>query len=780
MKSIITKIFCIVIFTSILSNNNRILAIQATPDLVTITLPDKFQVKLYIKGDENIHWFESPEQFTLLKNDEGYFVYATLNAKGDLIPSKYRYWNDNVKIKPSKEKANFLNNLQKKLSYSKKQIESFINANKLNISNKNKDKVLFEPNNIEGTRKYLVALMEYSDLPFTKTREDFDRLFNEIGYQDNGYGSIKDFYIQQSYGKFTPEFIVVGPFTTQHKAEYYKSNSRSRELVIEAVENALYDDNIKMADFDNDYDGYVDAVSIIFAGWGEEAGFQEGIWSHASQIINPDGSSPSMGGRYIRRYCCSPELQGNNGSRISTIGVSTHEFCHTLGAPDYYDVDYAENGSYQGAGEWCLMASGSWNGNGNCPAGINVFQKWLYGWIEPINLTTENMNIQNMPNSAHNSVAYRIDTDTPDEFYIMENRQKVGFDKYVPGHGLLIWHIHSILSEYLYYGYNGTNSSHPQTMYPVCAASTTAQPNQEPNSYGNINSRGTPFPGYENKTEFTDNTIPAAISWDKKNINRPITNISEVDSFINFKYGGRPAYIFQIPYFYDCNNANHFSYYTAINSSNNSAWGRVQDNGNNVIELRSSYNSDTSHIDHYLFLPAFQLYKNYAYIFNVDYKMYSNKYPGNMKLYLCNTKDIDSKILIKDFGDKLEQTNFAKLSAAFNVPNDGIYYIVVSTYTKGDYMDLYLDNIDVKGNVGIAKNVDNDDINIFPNPTKSKINIISDINENIDSVEIINIDGKSILTTKNATIDISNLNQGAYIVKIKTNNKTYSKTIVKE
>jgi len=120
----------------------------------------------------------------------------------------------------------------------------------------------------------------------------------------------------------------------------------------------------------------------------------------------------------------------------------------------------------------------------------------------------------------------------PGEYYILENRQQTGFDQFVPGHGLIIYHvnINSIDSQN-----NTINVRHPQEMYPICASATT-NPTGTPSSYGNINSAGCPFPGTSNKTSFTDYTIPSATSWKGANTLKPLTEIQEQSGVVSFKF----------------------------------------------------------------------------------------------------------------------------------------------------------------------------------------------------------------------------------------------------
>jgi len=210
---------------------------------------------------------------------------------------------------------------------------------------------------------------------------------------------------------------------------------------------------------------------------------------------------------------------------------------HVFGCPDYYDTDgTSSGGDYTGAGNWCLQAGGSWNDSGRQPAHINMFQKILYEWVTPINLTSYTA-VTNMANSAFNPVAYTIKANDNGEMYVLENRQQTGFDTSVPGHGLLIWHVHQN-------ALNGraSNTGHPQQMYPVVASSIVAIPNAVVSSYGSINSGGTPFPGSTNKRSFTSKTTPTMFTWQNTQpIAKPLTEITEVGNTVSFKFLDGPT-----------------------------------------------------------------------------------------------------------------------------------------------------------------------------------------------------------------------------------------------
>ena len=137
-----------------------------------------------------------------------------------------------------------------------------------------------------GNRKLLCILIGFTDKSFTKTQAEFNNLFNQVGYSTGGAtGSVKDYYLENSYGQFNLTVDVAGPYTASNTMAYYGGNDgsgndlRPRELVREAV--LLADPYVNYADYDNDNDGYVDGIYVIYAGYGEEAGGgANAIWAH--------------------------------------------------------------------------------------------------------------------------------------------------------------------------------------------------------------------------------------------------------------------------------------------------------------------------------------------------------------------------------------------------------------------------------------------------------------------------------------------------------------------
>ena len=499
-----------------------VLAVTAVPWPVVKTQPDGTSFSVYLRGDEKVHWMESPDGYTLMYDDQKYVVYAKLDARGNLTPSGVRYGS---KLAPQ---AAF----PKGLRYSEEQVNAL----------KQIWEIVAEPQDRQrssgqqrvgatvGERKALCVLAGFTDKAFGRAKEDYEILFNQVGLAQidpETKGSVRDFFYENSYGKLDFTVTLVGPYTAPNTALYYASHER--EFAAFAAQAA--DADVDYNDFDGDDNGALETFHILFAGYGDEAvGSGEQIWSHKWQLAAP----LTLDGVNISVYSCSPELRGSSGNDITYIGVVCHELSHVFGAPDYYDTSYS---GFGGTGNWDLMANGSWNDDGRQPAHINIFQKILYGWVDPVELTAQTA-VDDMLPSATSPTAYTIRVNDNGELYVLDNRQKVGFDASLPGHGLLVWHVHPAAL-----GGSGSNSGHPQQLYPVVASSTVAIPNSSPASYGSINSGGTPFPGTSGNRSFTAKSTPAMFTWTGlQTVAKPVTEIVEsADGKVSFNFLDGPT-----------------------------------------------------------------------------------------------------------------------------------------------------------------------------------------------------------------------------------------------
>lgn len=501
----------------------NIFATTAFPEQVEFTQPNGEKVFLFMKGDEFIKYASTLDGYTLLYDSEGFFNYAIINSDGNLVPSIFHA---KELSKRTTEEIVFLQSISTNLYFSLEQINSF-----QYIRNITENQLAAIHSNPRGSLKLLCILMGFPDKQFVKTNADFQNLFNQIGYNTGGAaGSVHDFYAEASYNQLNVTFDVVGPFTSAFDMSYYGSNTSgdASQLASEAIQYA--DPLVDYSDYDNDNDGEVDGLYIIFAGNGEEAGAgSDAIWSHAGGVY------ANLDNVQISGYACSPEHRGLSGNSITYIGVICHELGHVLGAPDYYDTNYETGGSYDGTGTWDLMASGSWNNSGRTPAHPNPRIKvYTYQWAQVETLTTAQV-VAIPPSKDYSNAFYRINTSTNNEYFILENRTLEGFDIGNPGNGMIIYRCASNVNS------GSINTTHKQKFYPVAANSTQALPTAL--SYGTIEAPSCPWPGTLNKTSFTDATSPSMKSWANVNTNKPITNIAlnSLNKIITFDFMGGGA-----------------------------------------------------------------------------------------------------------------------------------------------------------------------------------------------------------------------------------------------
>lgn len=493
----------------------QLFAVIAYPYPITFTQPNGDTLTLIMRGDEFFNYAHSSDGYTLMYNNKGYFTYAQRNSYGDLEPSAFTAKSPNQRTRAEQK---FLSSIPKRLRFSDAQLQQFNQIK--NAANQKFTQSKGLPT--LGDVKMVCFLMETPDRPFVRTKADFENLFNQLGYNYGGAtGSVRDFFRECSYNALNLTTDILGPFTANHDMEYYVN--RGYRLVEEGIAQA--DNDVDFSIYDNDNDGVVDGVFMIFSGHGQEAGGgSDCIWSHASYVSGTYADGVEFG-----RYACAPELRGASGSGITYIGVICHELGHSFGAPDYYDTDYEENGQCSGTGTWDLQGSGSWNNSGKTPAHPNPRSKiFTYNWAECTTLTTT-QEITLPSSRLYKNAFYRINTNTNNEFFLIENRQLEGFDNNIPGHGMMIYHQHADIN------YWDINSQHPQQFYPVAANCQYSIPTHE-GEYGSINSTSCSWPGTGHKTQITDSTTPSLRAWNGSNSGVQLLNISESNGTITFNF----------------------------------------------------------------------------------------------------------------------------------------------------------------------------------------------------------------------------------------------------
>ena len=303
-----------------------------------------------------------------------------------------------------------------------------------------------EGSKFQGKKKCLVILANFADTKFKPehTLDLYKQIINGENYSDEtlGFkGSVRDYFKAQSGGQFEIDFDVVGPVDLpKGYAGYGKNDASGRDqaaLVYPMVEDAVNLAKDQVTDwkqYDWDGDGLVEEVFVLYAGHGQAKYPQDPdlVWPHKS-AIDPmtvaDGVKVSV-------YACSSELGATEA--IDGIGAFCHEFSHCMGLKDHYDI----NGRGYGTGFWDIMCFGCYNGNSFLPAEYNSYEKMFCGWKEPIVLNAEPQKIEGMKALAAGGDTYIFYNDgNENEYYMLENRQKTGWDAALPGEGLIVLHV---------------------------------------------------------------------------------------------------------------------------------------------------------------------------------------------------------------------------------------------------------------------------------------------------------------------------------------------------
>ena len=304
-----------------------------------------------------------------------------------------------------------------------------------------------------GQRRIPIILVEFKDKKFNNTRQDI------IDAMLTGNESVGQYFRDQSNGMYEPDFEVFGIYTLSQNREYYgghQGNDNDKGLgwlVTEACQLATAD-GVAFSPYDTNNDDYCDVVIVIYAGVGEAQAswiHPEAVWPcnwslSAAYYYGSGGNGafrPSSGDPIVDNFAVFNELYGSNdnGTTIDGIGTFAHEFGHCLGLPDFYDTG---DGDHYGLGDWDIMCMGCYNNDGFTPPGYSAYEKNFMGWIELITPnpgTYYTLPVWNQKNASTDKALCITSDLNSNEFFILENRKKQGWDRYAPGEGIMITHV---------------------------------------------------------------------------------------------------------------------------------------------------------------------------------------------------------------------------------------------------------------------------------------------------------------------------------------------------
>ena len=506
------------------------LAVPADPTPATVTQPDGTTLTIVLHGDEFFNYLTTTDGYTVVKNKAGYYTYARLD--GDRLVASNTVARDN---RTAADRA-YLAGVPKSLKS-----QAMVEQGKKMLNQRND---LLRSIGHGGHMDYskfrgLIILINYTDrnfneyVPSNYTPIDFyEAMINSQNYQGytlpygtkvDAMGSVRDYYYDNSFQQFDPHFDILGPVDVPYActdAHQFKCDS-----IFFAALEAL-DPDVDFSQYDTDEDGTADMVFFMVAGYGSDvtANNRDYLWPHMKNFTD----SPVLDGVNFRLYACSTNMTGEeneyyvNYNNVAGIGTICHEFSHCLGLPDFYDTDGLGSGGTNSKHPmtWSVMASGFRSNNGRNPAGYGLFERYALGFAQPVLL--DSVGTVTVPALEKSNTGYRLNTANEGEFFIIENRQRIKWDKNLAGPGMLIWRVDSTNVDV--WENNLVNSDPNHMYYELLRAKFS----------GLSDSYNDPFPGVAKVTSISNITEPNLRTWDGKMSKYAFVNIAEADSIITF------------------------------------------------------------------------------------------------------------------------------------------------------------------------------------------------------------------------------------------------------
>lgn len=505
-------------------------AVPADPTPSKVTQPDGTTLTVVLHGDEFLNYLTTSDGYTVVKNKAGYFTYARLDGNqlvaGDRIARDNRTAADNA----------YLAALPKGLK-SKSMVER--GSKMLNHRNEVLRGIGHGGHMDYSKFRGLIVLINYTDrkfddyVPSNYTPQDFyEQMIN--GHDYKGFtlpagtkvecmGSVRDYYYDNSFQQFDPHFDILGPVDVPFACT--DAHQFNCDSIFFAALEAL-DPEVDFSQYDTDEDGTADMVFFLVAGHGSDysANNRDYLWPHMKDFTD----SPVLDGVNFKLYACSTNMIGEENeyyivyNNVAGIGTICHEFSHCLGLPDFYDTDSDGSGGVNHAYPltWSIMASGFKNNNGRNPAGYSLYERYALGFAQPTLIDAEGT--IELPALEKSNMGYRLNTANENEFFLIENRQRIKWDKNLPGPGMLIFRVDSTNVEV--WENNLVNANPNHNYYELLRA----------NFNGMNDSPRDPFPGTTNVTSITNATQPSLRTWDGKLSHYALMNIAEADSIITF------------------------------------------------------------------------------------------------------------------------------------------------------------------------------------------------------------------------------------------------------
>ena len=429
---------------------------------LVVTQEDGTEAIVYQHGDERFHW---------TTNEAGEWIAQDANGKWQVVSA-----------------------LSEEQIQARREASKFTIAEQAQMRKQAATQTAVKTNIAEHG---LVILVNFADQAFEATQAEMDSMHNGYNYsRDYSFtyyrdtyhihaeGSARQYFYDASFGQYNPKFDVVGPVTVSQKYSYYGANDygndkHAEQMVYEAclLVDSLYPE-IDFSTYDNDGDGEMDYVYVVYAGYGEaDGGASNTIWPH-SYWIHYAGYNLTIDGVRVDKYACGNEKSATS-KQHDGIGTFVHEFGHVLGLPDLYGT--TNSATHRTLGDWDVMDYGPYNNDGNNPPTYSAYERFFFGWLTPTLITdtvlltlhdlyTTNEAFLITTTDQHNFIG---NDPNPTTFYLLENRQPNRWDDYLAGYGMMLT---KVQYDYNKWYYNTVNNTASKMGVDIIEATTNTSP----------------------------------------------------------------------------------------------------------------------------------------------------------------------------------------------------------------------------------------------------------------------------------------------------------------
>ena len=517
---------------------------------VQLIQPDGSIFSAILDGDEFFHTLTDLQGHLIVKDRNGAYCYAAISADGSRRSSGFEVG------KPAPAHI-----LAASSSFSSFRLRPSVKRSMVNAKIAQDGSILKRMRNTAPVTKAsapmnkhcIILLVEFKDKKMHFSRDNFVAMVKQKGYSAAGAnGSVNDYFNDQFQGDVEFSYEISDVITLDKDcAWYFGDNSeddidiRSDMAVAEACVKA-HEAGVDFSVCDDDNDGEVDNVFLFVAGRDQaECGDADCVWSHMFYLessSNKDCKYLTLDGKRINNYAISTEYRDDKS--FTSIGTFCHEYSHALGLMDLYDTDYAGSGGY-GNGLWYttgLMDGGNMNNNYNTPPHYNAIDYDLSGIGNPEPLVPGKYTLEPIDKNRR---YLKMETGTKGEFYLIECRNNTGWDRYIGGKGLLIYHIDMSNQDtgwsdvyscdwtaYERWIYNEVNCRPDRQCAQLISATPGARAyTSDGYLKNNVSSVFYPYQSYD---AFSPLTSPAFVFWDGTESPLAITDIRLSGSNVTF------------------------------------------------------------------------------------------------------------------------------------------------------------------------------------------------------------------------------------------------------